>query len=364
VKKPAIRISIPSTIGWGVSAILCKRLAAQLTYGCSVEENRRLAHPAGAARRDFHPARTAQDARIEWRRIPEFDEAVLFGQIDAVSWFGRLPAILTSAENALTGVKSELVSTASGTLAVMHLGHAPPAAPQLIWGHGWNLSGSCFAPIAQSLSKIAGSHLIDFPGFGKSPAPPAVWGTAEYADIVALWLASLPEPRVWIGHSFGCRVGMQIAVRHPGLLAGLILIAAPGIPRRRTFAARITLAFRRTTFKVAKRLVPEGPRREALRSRFGSADYRSSGQMRPILVKVVNEDLSSVAARIQSPVILIYGEEDQDTPPDIGRRFHAMMPRAELIVLKGFDHLGLLQAGRHQIAAVIRRFLEAGCQLR
>jgi pimeloyl-ACP methyl ester carboxylesterase len=86
--------------------------------------------------------------------------------------------------------------------------------------------------------------------------------------------------------------------------------------------------------------------------------------MRPILVKVVNEDLSSVAARIQSPVILIYGEEDQDTPPDIGRRFHAMMPRAELIVLKGFDHLGLLQAGRHQIAAVIRRFLEAGCQLR
>jgi hypothetical protein len=38
------------------------------------------------------------------------------------------------------------------------------------------------------------------------------------------------------------------------------------------------------------------------------------------LVKTVNENLSEVAATITCPVVLFYGTDDTETPPDIGQR--------------------------------------------
>lgn len=213
--------------------------------------------------------------------------------------------------------------------------------------------------MAESLGRFAFSSLVDFPGFGSSPMPPDVWGTADYADAVAAWLGSLPpRPRIWIGHSFGCRVGLQISARHPGLLTGMVLVAAAGLPRRRTVQERIRLDLRRRAFKVAKVFVPEGAGRDRLRSKFGSADYKAAESMRPILVRVVNEDLGATATKVDCPVLLIYGSEDTDTPPEIGARFQTLIPRAELIVLDGFDHLGLLHEGRQQVVHNIQRFLK------
>src|SRR5205814_7524349 len=52
---------------------------------------------------------------------------------------------------------------------------------------------------------------IYFPGFGESPLPPTAWGTADYADAVAEWLGGLAPARcIWIGHSFGSRVGLRL----------------------------------------------------------------------------------------------------------------------------------------------------------
>lgn len=193
--------------------------------------------------------------------------------------------------------------------------------------------------------------------------PPEPWGNAEYADAVAQWLESLPpSPRVWVGHSFGCRIGMHIAARYPHLLSGLVLIAAPGLPRRRSFVDQIKYQFRRNAFRIAKVFIPEGPKRDALRAKFGSADYSSAGAMRATLVRVVGEDLAPTAAKIQCPVTLVYGGRDQDTPPEIGERFQKIIRGSELVVLDGFDHLGLLEGGRQQAAAIVRRFLETVCR--
>src|SRR5947199_6674289 len=87
-----------------------------------------------------------------------------------------------------------------------------PGSPLLIWGHGWGHTHAGLLPIAEAVQGIAPSLLVDFPGFGASPMPPAAWGTADYADAVAEWLAGLPaKRRVWIGHSFGSRVGLRLA---------------------------------------------------------------------------------------------------------------------------------------------------------
>lgn len=255
-------------------------------------------------------------------------------------------------------MEPEFVSSLGATMAVIHVGESSDALPDIIWGHGWDQSALPLLPMAQSLVRFASSSLLDFPGFGKSPMPPEVWGTANYADAVAAWLrSSPPRRRFWVGHSFGCRVGIQLAARHPGLLSGMVLMAAAGLPRHRSVVERFRLCWRRRIFEIAKLIVPEGPRRDSLRARFGSADYRSAPSMRPTLVRVVNEDLTPIAKMVNCPVLLVYGAHDQDTPPEMGARFQRLIPRAQLVVLAGIDHLGLLHEGRHQAAHHIHRFL-------
>ena len=236
---------------------------------------------------------------------------------------------------------------------------APAMQPLLIWAHGWGHTHQNMLPLADAMRRRARSVLLDLPGFGASPPPPGVWGTADYADAAAEWLASTPAGRrIWVGHSFGCRVGLQLAARHPELVDGLFLIAAAGLPPHRSPWARLRLWVRRGAFRLARHLTPEGAARDRLRQRFGSADYRQAGALRPILVKAVNEDLTEVARQVGCPAVLVYGDRDSETPPEQGSRLNALMPGSRLVVLRGFDHWTVLTDGRHQIAERLGEFLE------
>ncbi|HEV2334728.1 MAG TPA: alpha/beta fold hydrolase [Stellaceae bacterium] len=257
-------------------------------------------------------------------------------------------------------MKSEIVRARGAELAVFHLDGASPTAPvELIWAHGWGQSHAALLPLAQAMRRSARSTLVDLPGFGASPLPPAPWGTADYADAIAEWLGGrAPVPRIWIGHSFGCRVGLQLAARHPGTLAGLFLIAAAGLPPQRTPHARLRVMARRWAFRLARQLTSEGPARDRLRARFGSADYRAAGELRPILVKAVGEDLTAVARSVHLPAVLVYGDRDSETPPELGVRLNGLMPQARLVVLRGFDHWNVLTEGRHQIIQRLGELME------
>jgi pimeloyl-ACP methyl ester carboxylesterase len=258
------------------------------------------------------------------------------------------------------GVTSEAVRARGADLALFRLdGDSAAGAIELIWAHGWGQTHEALLPLAQAMRHAARSILIDFPGFGASPIPPAPWSTADYADAMAEWLAGLaPARRIWIAHSFGCRVGLQLAARHPERLAGLFLIAAAGLPSQRTPWARARVMARRWAFRLARHFTPEGPARDRLRSRFGSADYRAAGPLRPILVKAVGEDLTAVARAVRVPVTLVYGDEDRETPPEMGKRFNSLMPQSRLYVLRGFDHWSLLSDGRHLIIHRLGELLE------
>lgn len=238
-------------------------------------------------------------------------------------------------------------------------GSARPEAAQLIWGHGWGHSHAALLPLAQAMQRAADSWLVDFPGFGASPRPPGPWGTEDYADAMAEWLGAMPAgKRLWVGHSFGCRVGLQLAARHPAAVNGLFLIAAAGLPPQRSWWTRARRAPRRLAFRLARALTPEGPARDRLRERWGSSDYRNAGAMRPVLVKAVNEDLSAAARAVRCPTVLVHGDGDRESPPDIAERLHALIAGSRLHMLRGFDHWTILTDGRHQVTHLLGEMLE------
>ena len=147
------------------------------------------------------------------------------------------------------------------TFTAKHTAHAfaalgkPLAAdtPHVIWAHGWGQDHHAFLALAQSLERAAHHTLIDFPGFGLSPPPAEAWDTADYADAVAEWLATLPRGRrIWVGHSFGCRVGLRLAARHPEAVDAMVLAAAAGLQRRRSFPEKLRFSIRIRLFKALK----------------------------------------------------------------------------------------------------------------
>lgn len=223
------------------------------------------------------------------------------------------------------------------------------------------MDGRAFAPLAQSFAGMAENFLIDFPGHGQTPPPPENWTTADFADATAKWLETLPRPakRLWVGHSFGCRVGLQLAARHPEAFDAMVLIGPAGLKRERTLTQKIRIGLKIRSFKLLRIFVPEGPARDRLRARFGSADYRrASGAMRRVLTTVVNEDLSPQAQSVRCPTLLICGAADTETPPEISLRLHEKIGGSQLRILDGYDHYTILSTARHQVASLIKTFMD------
>ena len=231
--------------------------------------------------------------------------------------------------------------------------------PIFVWGHGWGQNHQAFMPMVESLRNQGTHYVLDFPGFGESPPPPEDWSTADYADAVAEWMSAQGFPPViWVGHSFGCRVGVQIGARHPALLRSMCLVAAAGLKRKRPPLKRLYFFLRIRLFKALKVFLPKGEMREKILAKFGSADYKNAGPMRTIFIRVVNEDLSAEAAKISCPVRMVFGRNDTETPPEFGERYLGLMKDAELLVLDGHDHYSVLAGGRHQVIKVLHDLLK------
>ncbi|MEQ8603675.1 MAG: alpha/beta hydrolase [Marivibrio sp.] len=257
----------------------------------------------------------------------------------------------------------ETVALPGAKMAVRRLGRPDAEASlQLIWAHGWGVDHRLMAPLAESFSSRAANWLIDFPGFGASPRPEGDWGTADYADAIADWLKGLPRAegakRVWIGHSFGGRVAVQLAARHPEAVDAIVLIAGAGLQRKRGLLERLVRGAKRLRYKVLRALARGEEAKRALAQRFGSADYRNAGAMRPIFVKVVQEDLSAQAERVHHPALLLYGTLDQETPAEYGARYARLMADARFVELPGLDHYSVLGDGRHQVLTRLKEFLD------
>ena len=241
------------------------------------------------------------------------------------------------------------------------LGQEPTGPSRIIWLHGWGQTHASLLPLAELMINRAANVLFDLPGFGETARLADGATTTDYAAALAEEVSALPAgKRVFVGHSFGCRIALRLAVDRPELVAGLVLIAPAGLPRRRSALWRFRAALLRFIGRLARfvdRSLGSGFHGR-FAERFGSADYRNAGPLRETFVKVVNEDLSDVARQISQPVEIVVGEADSEAPPEISRRYEQLIENAELTVLPGFGHLDILSRGRHQLEARLLRFLK------
>jgi pimeloyl-ACP methyl ester carboxylesterase len=235
----------------------------------------------------------------------------------------------------------------------------PRRAPAVVLVHGF--ASWAFSWRAQRRALAAAGYrvvAVDQLGYGASERVAApVYDTRTQAEtlLAALDVLELGAAHV-VGHSFGGRLAMQLALLAPERVRSLVLICPEAFAETRPPVAAVVaaplagpaLAY----YSLAPLLVPAG-----LRALSGSDGWltpeAAEGYVAPLRVR------GSVASQVwqarspkdgalpvprhlgdvRQPTLLLWGARDTVFPPEDGRRLAGLLPEAQLRVLEGVGHL-------------------------
>ena len=259
----------------------------------------------------------------------------------------------------MSAMQTETATTRRIDVAGLHIRcRSEGAGSPVLVLHGWGASIEAVRPISAALAPIATAHAVDLPGFGESEPPPGPWGVGDYARFVdalmtALGIVSAPV----VGHSFGGRIAIHLAVDFPERATKLVLVDCAGIRRTRTARYYRRVALAKAGRAAASVGGAPGKRlQERIRERTASRDYLEAGELRGTFVKVVSEDLTPLLRRIAVPTLLVWGSEDRDTPVSDGELMERLIPDAGLVVFDGAGHYSYADAAP-AFGRVVRHFL-------
>ena len=226
--------------------------------------------------------------------------------------------------------------------------------------HGWGVETSSFRPLTDLLKKSYKVIALDFPGFGKSDTPGTPWEVGDYSTFLIKFMEQIHLTKAdIIAHSFGGRVAIKLAVEKPEMINKLILVNSAGIKPRRKFKYYFKIFLAKTGKMASKFLGEPGNKfKKIIYEHIGSKDFQNAGPMRNTFIKVINEDLQPLLKSIIAPTLLIWGENDMETPVYMGKIMEKEIKDSGLVILKNAGHYSYLDQFR-QFCTIANNFLQA-----
>ena len=151
---------------------------------------------------------------------------------------------------------------------------------------------------------------------------------------------------VVIGHSFGGRIILTMSGKYNIKFNKIILMSCAGIKSNRNNK----LKFKTKIYKFLKNLAKILPKKiknkylNALINIFGSKDYKTvPSNLRNTFLNIVNEDLKQYLENIEDETLIIWGENDIDTPLEDAYTMNFLIKNSGLIIVNNTDHFFYLQ---------------------
>ena len=242
------------------------------------------------------------------------------------------------------------------------------AGPPLFLIHGIGAARNTWAKALPVLRPHFTVITYDLRGHGASPRSEGVFGLDELvADLERLRERTGFEQAHFAGHSLGGMIGPAYAHRYPdrGLSLGLLS----------------TAAFRTEDDGAKVRAVVQAMRDKGIAQVLGTLTdrwftdafiERHADVVEARLKQVVATDpevflnvfdiyatteMAPWLHEVTAPSLVLTGENDGGCNPRLNRAIDAALPRSELVILDGYKHSLLLEAG-DVVAGHIKRFIE------
>lgn len=211
----------------------------------------------------------------------------------------------------------------------------------MVFLHGWGLSSKIFEPIIYQLKNDFEVYSLDLPGFGSSPInKPMV--LKNYADFVyEFFKKNKIERPIVIGHSFGGAVAVKLALLYPESVSKIILAGASAIRQPDT-----KIKILRKTSEFFSPLIPKKIRMIILKIlKLEKSDYAAiqNPLLKETFKNIINENLAPFLNSVKVPTLIIWGENDTETPLKEGKLIAKSIPGARLEVIKNTGHFLFLE---------------------
>jgi 2-succinyl-6-hydroxy-2,4-cyclohexadiene-1-carboxylate synthase len=239
------------------------------------------------------------------------------------------------------------------------------AGPRAVLVHGFTQNRNCWGPLAPALTTDHQVVRIDAPGHGKSSSIEAdLWRGAEL-------LASGGGHATYLGYSMGARFALHVALAHPEVVRGLVLIGGTaGIDDPDARAAR-----KRADEETATQLEHQGlePFLEAWLAQPLFAGLPDAMQFRSERTNNTVEGLASSLrlagtgsqdplqsrlAAIDVPVLVMAGADDTKFSAEAERLTSSVGANATIALVPSAGHAAHLEQP-DACTAIIREWLDA-----
>lgn len=220
----------------------------------------------------------------------------------------------------------------------------------LVLIHGLPFQKGMWKPQMAALSKKFRVIALDLPGFGESGPPAGEASMTHYADLLALFCASISiDGLVLAGHSMGGYIGLEFASRHSNLLKGLVMIASRAVgdsadvaANRKVMASRLkTESAQFVAEAMLPRMLASDNRDLVLRQtvRDLMEPLRPEGIAHAQLAIAARRDFGGKLGTIPVPALVIAGEKDMIAPLEEAGIMAADFRRGRLEVIENAGHM-------------------------
>jgi pimeloyl-ACP methyl ester carboxylesterase len=250
----------------------------------------------------------------------------------------------------------------------------PVEAPAILFIHGFPLVGAMWRPAVELLQREFRCFIPDLRGFGGSePAPGGESGCAPsialatYADDLAMLLDALAVagPVTVVGLSMGGYIAFEMWRRYRARILALVLAdtraEADPPARRQERGLQAERVLRDGSTVIADAMLPN--LFAASTPAAVKAEWRRIMAATP--PETVAAALGALAARPDStstlptilcPTLIVVGEHDLITPPDLARSMHRAIRTSRLEVIPGAGHMAPLEQPE-AFASAVRQFM-------
>lgn len=230
-------------------------------------------------------------------------------------------------------------------------------APVLVLVHGFPFSRAFWKGQVAALKRDFRVLTYDLRGLGKSQLGPAPQPLEAYVDDLIALLDKLKLERVALaGLSMGGYIALRAAQREPGRFWALALCdtradadsdegklkRASGIKGIREKGVDVYVRAMLPNLFAAATLQSRPAAPKALLAIMKAS--KADGMCNALAAMAGRTDTTSALARFRMPVLVLGGDEDKLSPPDVAQAMVARIPGADWVLLQGAGHVSNLDA--------------------